>query len=60
MDQQKIASDRELELAKMAAEKGIKVSEMRTKLGIEKMKVQSKDTLFEKEQALKMRTGSGI
>ena len=60
VDQQKIASDRELELAKMAAEKGIKVSEMRTKLGIEKMKVQSKDTLFEKEQALKMRTGSGI
>jgi hypothetical protein len=60
VDQQKMASDRELELAKMAAEKGIKVSEMRTKLGIEKMKVQSKDTLFEKEQALKMRMGSGI
>jgi hypothetical protein len=60
LDQQKIASDRELDLAKMAAEKGIKVSEMRTKLGIEKMKVQSKDMLFEKEQALKMRTGSGI
>jgi hypothetical protein len=55
-----MASDRELDLAKMAAEKGIKVSEMRTKLGIEKMKVQSKDTLFEKEQALKMRMGSGI
>ena len=60
VEQQKMASDRELELAKMAAEKGIKVSEMRTKLGIEQMKVQSKDTLFEKEQALKMRMGSGI
>jgi len=60
VEQQKMASDRELELAKMAAEKGIKVSEMRTKLGIEKMKVQSKDMLFEKEQALKMQTGSGI
>lgn len=60
VEQQKMASDRELELAKMAAEKGVKVSEMRTKLGIEKMKVQSKDTLFEKEQALKMRMGSGI
>jgi len=60
IEQQKMASDRELELAKMAAEKGIKVSEMRTKLGIEQMKVQSKDTLFEKEQALKMRMGSGI
>ncbi len=60
VEQQKMASDRELELAKMAAEKGIKVSEMRTKLGIEQMKVQSKDALFEKEQALKMRMGSGI
>ena len=51
---------REVDLAKLAADQNMRVSDLKTKLGIKQLDVRSKDSLFEKEQALKLRVGSGI
>jgi hypothetical protein len=59
-DDRKTQSQQMMMLAKLAAAADQSVQQIKAKLGIARMEIDQKNQLFNAEQALKMRTGSGI